>query len=123
VDSVRSRIAAIAQADPGWFSDPPPEDFLNVRVLDLIRRYRGGFTDPAPDDLGNVRLRDLLARIPGGGFTDPGPDDVKRLTSVELETVVHRIRGEIGRLESLSNVLNEHLTQLRKSSQGRPAGS
>ena len=105
-DSVRQRIAEIAQVNPGWISDPPPEDFLNVRILDLIRRYRGGFTDPAPDDLGNVRLRDLLSRVPGGGFTDPGPDDLKRLTTVELETVIHRINGEMGRLKSLSERLS-----------------
>jgi hypothetical protein len=26
---------------PGWISDAPPEDFLNVRTLDLIHRVPG----------------------------------------------------------------------------------
>jgi hypothetical protein len=113
-DFVRERITEIAQNSPGWISDPPPEDFLNVRILDLIRRYRGGFTDPAPDDLGNVRLRDLLSRIPGGGFSDPGPEDVKRLTTVELDTVIHRINSEIERMKSLASVLVQRVAELRK---------
>jgi hypothetical protein len=85
-----------------------------VRVLDLIRRYRGGFTDPAPNDLGNIRLGDLLSHIPGGGFTDPAPEDIRRLTSVELETSIHRINGEVLRLQSLGKMLTERLNEVRK---------
>jgi hypothetical protein len=48
---------------------------------------------------------------------------VKRLTSVELETVIHRIREEVGRLESLSSVLKEHLNELRRSARDRTEGS
>jgi hypothetical protein len=113
-DFVRQRLSEIMQARPGWFTDPPPEDFLNVRILDLIRRFRGGFTDPAPSELADVRLRDLLSRVPGGGFTDPGPDDIKRLSTVELETTVHRINAEMLRLKSLQGVLEQRLTDLRK---------
>src|SRR5262249_49406009 len=87
--AVEARLGEIMRLNPGWFVDPPPEDFLNVRILDLIRRYRGGFTDPAPDDLANVRLRDLLERIPGGGIVDPGPEDLARLTRTELEAQLH----------------------------------
>jgi hypothetical protein len=46
-DAVQVRPGEFLGRNPGWFTDPPPEDFLNVRILDLIRRYRCGFTDPA----------------------------------------------------------------------------
>jgi hypothetical protein len=105
-------LEEIVRRSPGWFADPPPEDFLNVRLLDLIRRYRGGFTDPVPDELGNIRLSDLFQRIPGGGFTDPAPPDIARLTPTELETQRHRINAEKVRLDSLDRMIGERLNQL-----------
>jgi hypothetical protein len=104
-----ARLGEIVARNPGWFTDPPPEDFLNVRVLDLIRRYRGGFTDPAPEDLAGVRLRDLIERIPGGGFTDPSPEDLGRLTRSELEGHLHKLNAEMVRLKSLERLINERL--------------
>ncbi len=114
LDLVRARLQEIMGSSLRWFADPPPEDFLNVRVLDLIRRYRGGFTDPAPEDLGTIRLRDLLARIPGGGISDPAPEDLARLTTVELETHLHRINAELTRLESLRGLFRQRLDNLRQ---------
>lgn len=107
----QARMGTILQRNPGWFTDPPPEDFLNVRILDLIRRWRGGFTDPAPDDLTNVRLRDLLQRIPGGGFTDPSPEDIGRLTRPELEAHLHKVNTEMIRLKSLERLISDRLGQ------------
>jgi hypothetical protein len=112
-DVVRARLGELLGRNPGWFSDPPPEDFLNVRILDLIRRYRGGFTDPAPEDLANIRLRDLLQRIPGGGISDPGPEDLGRLSKSELETQLHRINSEMVRLKSLERMINEQLGRMK----------
>lgn len=112
-DAVRSRLGELMVRNPGWFTDPPPEDFLNVRVLDLIRRYRGGFADPPPEDLANVRLRDLLQRIPGGGITDPGPEDLGRLSRSELETQLHRINTELVRLKSLERMVSERLSNMK----------
>lgn len=109
-----ARVGAILQRNPGWFTDPPPEDFLNVRILDLIRRWRGGFTDPAPDDLTNVRLRDLIQRIPGGGFTDPSPEDIGRLTRPELEAQLHKVNTEMVRLKSLERLLSDRLSQFQE---------
>ena len=109
---VRSRLGEIVARNPGWITDPPPDDFLNVRVLDLIRRFRGGFTDPAPEDLAHVRLRDLLSRIPGGGFTDPSPEDVGRLTLSELKSHLHRLGAEMVRLRALERVMQERVQQL-----------
>lgn len=121
IDSVRvrgsgveSRLSELLQRNPGWFVDPPPEDFLNVRVLDLIRRWRGGFTDPAPEDLANVRLSDLLQRIPGGGFTDPSPEDIGRLTRTEIETQLHKVNTEMTRVRAVERMLNERLSVLKK---------
>ena len=37
---------------PGGLSpvaDPAPEDLFNVRLIDLIRKFRGGVVDPGPD--------------------------------------------------------------------------
>jgi hypothetical protein len=112
-DMVRSRLAEIARFQPGWFTDPPPDDFLNVRILDLIRRYRGGFTDPVPEDFANVRLRDVLQRIPGGGIVDPGPDDIGRLTVTEIETQLHKIGAESVRLKSIERLMQDRLQQLK----------
>ena len=112
--TVEERLNEILARNPGWFADPPPEDFLNVRVLDLIRRWRGGFTDPAPEDLANLRLRDLLQRIPGGGISDPPPEDIARLTKPEIESQLHRINAETVRLKSLERLLNERLSSLPK---------
>jgi len=117
-DRVRSsaldaRLADIYQRNPGWFSDPPPDDFLNVRLLDLIRRWRGGYSDPAPDDLAGVRLRDLMQRIPGGGFSDPPPDDIARLSKPELEAQLHRVNAEMVRLKSLERLLNDRLSKAK----------
>jgi len=106
---VQARLADLLTRNPSWFSDPPPEDFLNVRVLDLIRRWRGGFSDPAPDDLGGVRLRDLLQRIPGGGISDPSPEDLGRLSKTEVETQLHRVSSELVRLRALERLLDERL--------------
>ena len=108
-----ARLGDILQRNPGWFTDPPPDDFLNVRVLDLIRRWRGGFTDPAPDDLANVRLRDLLQRVPGGGITDPPPEDLGRLTQQEIETQLHKINVELVRLQSLQRLYRDRLNQFK----------
>lgn len=112
-DLVRTRLGDLLRVNPGWFTDPPPDDFLNVRVLDLIRRFRGGFTDPAPDDLGNIRLRDLLQRIPGGGVTDPSPEDLNRMTLSEVETQLHKIGAELVRLKSIERVMQERVQQLK----------
>jgi hypothetical protein len=109
---LEERLSEILSRNPGWFTDPPPDDFLNVRVLDLIRRWRGGFSDPAPEDLANARLRDLLQRIPGGGITDPGPDDLARLTKPEIEAQLHKVNAELVRLKSLERMLNERRSQL-----------
>jgi hypothetical protein len=119
--SVADRLAEILQRNPGWFADPPPEDYLNVRLLDLVRRWRGGFTDPAPDDLAHVRLRDLLQRIPGGGFTDPAPSDLARLTTAEVETQLHKVNTEMVRLKSLERLLNDHLSQAKKTAAPSPS--
>ncbi len=108
---LEARLGEIYQRNPGWFADPPPEDFLNVRLLDLIRRWRGGYTDPAPDDLAGVRLRDLMQRIPGGGFSDPPPDDIARLTKPELEAQLHRINAEMVRLKSLERLISDRLSK------------
>ena len=112
-DMVRSRISDLARLQPGWFTDPPPDDFLNVRVLDLIRRYRGGFTDPVPEDFANVRLKDVLQRIPGGGIVDPGPEDIGRLTVTEIETQLHKIGAESVRLKSIERLMHDRLQQLK----------
>ena len=109
---VERRIDHIFKKNPGWISDPPPEDFLNVRVLDLLRRYRGGFTDPAPDDLSNVRLRDIIQRIPGGGFTDPSPVDIRNLTISETESQLHKVNTELVRLNSLKRTLTNRLDEI-----------
>ncbi len=111
--AVQARLGEILQRHPGWFTDPPPDDFLNVRLLDLVRRWRGGFTDPAPDDLANVRLRDLLQRIPGGGIVDPGPEDIARLTKSEAEAQIHKINAEVVRLKSIERLLNERLASMK----------
>ena len=107
--ALQLRLGELLRRNPGWFTDPPPEDFLNVRILDLIRRWRGGFTDPAPDDLANIRLGDLVQRIPGGGFTDPSPEDIARLTKSELEAQLHKINTEMVRFKSLERLINERL--------------
>jgi hypothetical protein len=111
---MRDRLAQLVQFNPSWFSDPPPDDFLNVRVLDLIRRFRGGFTDPAPDDLAHIKLKDLLQRIPGGGFTDPSPEEITKLTTIELETHIHKLGAEIVRLKSLERLMQDRLGQVQK---------
>lgn len=110
---LEARLGDILKRNPGWFTDPPPEDFLNVRVLDLIRRWRGGFTDPAPDDLAHVRLGELISRIPGGGFTDPSPDDLGRLTQSELESQLHKVNAEMVRLKSLERLMTDRLSALK----------
>jgi hypothetical protein len=115
--AVAERLNEILQLHPGWFTDPPPEDFLNVRLLDLIRRWRGGFTDPAPEDIANVRLRDLLQRIPGGGISDPAVADLARLTRPELETQLHKVSAEMVRLKSVERMLNDRLSQTKEVKQ------
>ncbi len=116
--TLESRLAELIRRIPGWVSDPSPDDFLNIRLIDLIRQFRGGFTDPAPEDLSNVRLRDLLQKIPGGGVTDPSPEDVWRLTRPEVEAQLHKLRGEMKRLQSLEGMLVERAGQLKGATEG-----
>jgi hypothetical protein len=111
---LEARLGDILRRNPGWFTDPPPEDFLNIRVLDLVRRWRGGFSDPAPEDLANVRLRDLIQRLPGGGVTDPSPEDIARLTRPELEAQLHKINAETLRLKSMEQLINDRLGGLKE---------
>ena len=115
---VEARVSQLFQRRPGWIADPPPEDFLNLRLLDLIRRWRGGTTDPAPEDLANVRLGDLLRQPvhfpPVHQPGDPGPDDIARLSRQEVEEQVHKVNAEVVRLQSLGKLLNERLGQLKE---------
>jgi hypothetical protein len=120
---LEARLGELLKRNPGWFTDPPPDDFLNVRILDLIRRWRGGFTDPAPDDFAHVRLGDLIQRIPGGGFTDPSPDDLGRLTQSELESQLHKVNAELVRLKSLDRMLNDRLTTVKGKPSSGPSAA
>jgi hypothetical protein len=107
-----ARLSDIQRRGP--IVDPAPDDLLNSKLLDLIRRWRGGTTDPVPEDLANVRLRELLQRIPGGGVVDPGPEDIARLSKQEVEQHLHRANAEVVRLQSFTKLLNERLGQLEK---------
>ena len=113
--SVRVRLGDLLGRIPGGgFTDPAPEDLGNVRIRDLLGRIPGGgVSDPSPEDIGNLRIKDLLGRIPGGGVSDPSPEDIRRLGVVELEAQVNAINAELGRLNSLQQLLSQRLDEVR----------
>ena len=92
--------------------DPPPEDLFNVRLIDLIRRFRGGVVDPVPEDFSNVRIRDLVDLIPGGGVVDPAPEDLSRLNRDQLQARLDEIEVATKRLENLQAMVQEQLANL-----------
>ena len=89
--------------------DPPTIDLVNTRLIDLVTRYRGGVSDPPPDEFAGSRLGELFFRVPGGGISDPAPEDIKRLGQLELEAHVSRIDLEIKRLTSVKEMLQKRL--------------
>ena len=79
------------------------------RLIDLIRKFRGGVVDPAPEDFVNVRIKDLINIIPGGGVVDPAPEDLARLDKAQLETRLTEIDVARKRLDQLQGMIKDQL--------------
>lgn len=90
-------------------ADPSPVDFSNLRLVDLIRKFRGGVVDPVPEDILNVRLGDLIPFIPGGGVVDPAPEDFARLDGTQLKARLTEIDIGRKRLDQLEGMIKSQL--------------
>ncbi len=97
-------------------TDPPPFDFLNIKLADLVYNYRRGLNYHLPRKLANVSLRELMEYIPGDEVTDPVPMDIAHLSIAELENQLHKINNELVRLESLKGLYNTRLKEISLSS-------
>lgn len=108
-DSVK--FAEFLKQNWRWWTDPAPEDILNISIRDLATKIGGGVTDPAPEDIVNINLGDLIGQLPGGGVTDPPPADIARFTRTDIEARLHKISSEMVRLKSLHKMLEARLDE------------
>ena len=114
IDKVlHERIDHILKLKKDIRTDPPPDDFLNVRLGDLVRFYRGDRDYRLPGNLSQIRLRDLMQFNPKDEITDPAPMDIKHLTVIELENQLHKVNAELVRLESLKGLFSDRLKEVQ----------
>ena len=90
-------------------------------IEELLRRRFGPVTDPAPDDWGRggrwggwLGSDRVVIPFPFPNPGDPAPLDFSRFSRVQLEMVVHQIKAERIRLDSMETLVHEQTKSLGK---------